>query len=64
LKFNCIYIEDFKEDIHLKNLERLIESVKSAIIERDFLLTLIFEGLNNKTAAKVMMRVEEESDIA
>ena len=40
LEFNCYYE---KEDFIVKNLERMIELVKSDIIHKNFPLTLVFE---------------------
>ena len=42
----------------------MIESAKSDVIQRDLPLTLVFEGLNNLEAVKVMKRVEEESHVS
>jgi len=42
----------------------MIESAKSGIIERDFPLTLVLDGLNIQTAVKVMKRLEEEREVA
>ena len=60
MKLNCYH----KDDIFVRNFERMIESAKSGIIQRDFPLTLVLEDLNIKTAVKVMKRLEEEREVA
>jgi hypothetical protein len=42
----------------------MIKSAKSGIIQRDFPLTLVLDGLNVITAVKVMKRLEEEREVA
>ena len=53
-----------KDDIFVRNFERMIESAKSGIIQRDFTLTLVLEDLNITTAVKVIKRLEEEREVA
>jgi hypothetical protein len=53
-----------KDDIVVEDFERMIESAKSGIIERDFPLTLVLDRLNIKTVVKVMKRLEEEREVA
>jgi hypothetical protein len=59
-KFNCEYMDD----IFVYYFERMIESIKSGIIERDFPLTLVLDGLKIQTAVKVMKRLEEEREVS
>jgi hypothetical protein len=42
----------------------MVESAKLGIIERDFHLTLVLDGLKIQTAVKVMKRLEEEREVA
>jgi hypothetical protein len=54
----------FNDDIIVEDFERMIESIKSGIIKRDFPLTLVFTLLNIKAVVKVMKRLEEEMEVA
>ena len=60
LKFDCFELDN----ILVEKFERMIESIKLGLIERDFPLTLVLDRLNIKTVVKVMKRLEEEREVA
>jgi hypothetical protein len=48
----------------MKNIEKIIESVKNNLIQRSSPLNLLLEGKTNiKTAARVLKRLEQERDV-
>ena len=60
LKYNCFSMDNFI----VEDFERIVESINSGFIQRDFPLTLVLDWLNIQTAVKVMKRLDEEREVA
>jgi hypothetical protein len=60
LKFNFYGQDNFL----INNFEKMIETVKSNIIQKPFSLTLEIEHLKIQTALQVVKRLEGENEVA